>query len=310
LAGVGAYLWEYKGGVRRKLTEFLIPRGLLLIGLQAVRVVSQLIAPNHQSSLDVLWCIGVSMILLALVAHVSRGVLFCFSVVILAGYGLPAAFGMTGHDSLLWQLLASSPNFDFIGGTSLFNRFPILPWFGMMLLGYATGHLFTLSSTERQRICLTSAMTLGALFIVLRILHVDGYQPGWFAYPEAWQTVASFLNILKYPPSLYFSIATFCQIFALIFLMDVYALRSELILRFGSASLFIYILHIPVCKMFARGASALSNILGWPVPREMLFSLPSVYVLASLALVGMYPLVVFYANLKRTHRHIKVLSYL
>ncbi len=310
LAGVGAYLWEYKGPERRSLTGFLIPRGLLLIGLQAVRIVGQLVAPAAQSSLDVLWCIGVSMILLAGVVRLPRHILLWGSVVLLAGLGLPAALNLPGHDATAWRLLASAHTFDFIGGTLLFNRFPILPWFAMMLLGYATGHLFRLPTAERQRIFLHAAWVSGAVATILRAFNVNGFQPAWRTYPEVWQTVASFVNILKYPPSLYFSLVTFAQIFFLFFLMDVWAFRSAFVARLGSASLFIYILHIPVCKGLSVAVARAADALGWPVPREALFSLPGVYGLAAVALAAMYPLVVFYIRLKRTHRHIKVLGYL
>lgn len=309
LAGVGAYLWEHKGA-RRSLTGFLVPRGLLLIGLQAVRIVAQLLAPTHQSSLDVLWCIGVSMILLAGVARWPRFVLPWGAVVLLAGHGLPAALHLPGHDSSAWRLLAAAHTFEFGGQAQLFNRFPILPWFAMMLLGYATGHLFRLPDAARKRFFLRVALALGATAIVLRAFNVDGFQPGWRFYPDTWQTVASFVNILKYPPSLYFSLATMAQIFFLFFLMDAWNPRSAFVARLGSASLFIYILHIPVCKGLAVAVARMADALGWPVPREALFSLPGVYALATLALAAMYPLIVFYIHLKRTHRHIKVLGYL
>lgn len=310
LAGVGAYLWEHKGREQRSLTGFLIPRGLLLIGLQAARIAAQLLAPDRQSSLDVLGCIGISMILLAGVASWPRRLLLWGSVGLVAGFGLPVALHLPGHDSLAWQLLAAAPTFDFMDGMLLFNRFPVLPWFGMMLLGYATGDLFFLPPAERQRIFLRAAWVLGAAAILLRAFNVDGFQPGWRVYPETWRTVASFVNIFKYPPSLYFFLATFAQIFFLFFLMDAWTLRSAFVTRLGSASLFIYLLHLPVCKGFSVVATRVADALGWPVPREVLFSLPGVYAVAAVALAAMYPLIAFYIHLKRTHRHIKVLGYL
>ncbi|PKN42144.1 MAG: hypothetical protein CVU60_07960 [Deltaproteobacteria bacterium HGW-Deltaproteobacteria-18] len=310
LAGVGAYLWSYKGGVKRSLGSFLIPRGLLLIALQLVRTVMQLLTSEYAASLDVLWSIGMSMILLSFFSNLPRNVLVFLSIAILVGHGLPAVFGFNGEEYVLWRVFMTADIFEFIGGTSIFNRFPVIPWFGMMLLGYATGHLFHLPPKERRNVFLFLGLSLFFVFLVLRGANVYGYQSVWQEYPETWKTVASFVNILKYPPSLYFSLVTLGTIFLFLFLIDYFSLRCLFLITIGSTSLFIYIVHLPLCKIIAVGLSTILNYMYWPISKNIYFSLTSSHFIALIALICIYPISKYYLNIKRKYKRFRIISYL
>lgn len=310
LAGVGAYLWAHKGGVQRSLTGFLIPRGLLLIALQLTRTVMQLFTSDYPASLDVLWSIGMSMILLSFFSKLPRSILLILSVAILAGHGLPAVYGFNGEGHVLWQVFMTADTFGFVGGTAIFNRFPVIPWFGLMLLGYAIGHLFLMPLKERKNIFLLLGLSLIAVFLIMRFANIYGYQPTWLEYPETWKTVASFVNISKYPPSLYFSLVTLGTIFLFFFCIDFFSLKSQFLISIGSASLFIYIVHLPVCKIIAVGISKILNYFGWPISKDIYFSLQSSHLIAIVALISIYPISRWYSNLKRRHRNVKILQYL
>jgi len=310
LAGVGAYLWAHKGGVQRSLTGFLIPRGLLLIALQLTRTVMQLFTSKYPASLDVLWSIGMSMILLSFFSRLPRRILLFLSVVILAGHGLPAVLGFNGEGNVLWQVFMTADTFGFVGGTSIFNRFPVIPWFGMMLLGYATGHLFLMPLKQRKNVFLFLGLALFAVFLIMRLANIYGYQPLWQEYPETWKTVASFVNISKYPPSLYFSLVALGTIFILFFCIDFFSLRYLFLINIGSTSLFIYILHLPLCKVIAVSLSRFLNYFDWPVSRDIYFSLQSSHLIAIVAFVIIYPISRLYLILKRNNRNVKILNYL
>ena len=310
LAGVGAYLWAHKGGVRRSLGGFLIPRGLLLIALQLVRTVMQLFTSEYPASLDVLWSIGMSMILLSFFSKLPRNLLLLMSVAILAGHGLPALYGFPGADHVIWRLFMNADTFEFVGGTSIFNRFPVIPWFGMMLLGYATGYLFLLPLKQRRNVFLFLGLSLFVVFLGLRGANVYGYQPLWQEYPETWKTVASFVNISKYPPSLYFSLVTLGTIFLFFFLIDYFSLRCHFLISIGSTSLFIYIVHLPLCKIIAVGLSKILNQMYWPISKNIYFSLPTSYFIALMAFIFIYPISKYYLNIKCKYKQFKILSYL
>ena len=310
LAGVGAYLWAHKGGVQRSLTGFLIPRGLLLIALQLTRTVMQLFTSKYPASLDVLWSIGMSMILLSFFSKLPRSILLFLSVAILAGHGLPAVLGFNGEGNVLWQVFMTADTFGFVGGTSIFNRFPVIPWFGLMLLGYATGHLFLMPLNQRKNVFLFLGLALFAVFLIMRLANIYGYQPLWQEYPETWKTVASFVNISKYPPSLYFSLVALGTIFILFFCIDFFSLRYLFLISIGSTSLFIYIVHLPLCKIIAVSLSKFLNYLDWPVSKDIYFSLQSSHLIAIFALIIIYPISIWYSNLKKKYRNIKILHYL
>jgi uncharacterized membrane protein len=310
LAGVGAYLWAHKGGVQRSLAGFLIPRGLLLIALQLTRTVMQLFTSKYPASLDVLWSIGMSMILLSFFSRLPRSILLVLSVAILAGHGLPAVYGFNGEGNVLWQVFMTADTFAFVGGTSIFNRFPVIPWFGLMLLGYAIGHLFLMPLKERKNVFLLLGLALLAVFLIMRLANIYGYQPMWQEYPETWKTVASFVNISKYPPSLYFSLVALGTIFLFFFFIDFFSLRSQFLMSIGSTSLFIYIVHLPLCKIIAVSISMLLNYFDWPVSKDIYFSLPSGYLIAIVALIIIYPISRWYFSLKRKYKNVKILNYL
>lgn len=310
LAGVGAYLWAHKGGVQRSLTGFLIPRGLLLIALQLTRTVMQLCTSKYPASLDVLWSIGMSMILLSFFSKLPRSILLFLSVAILAGHGLPAVYGFDGEGHVLWQVFMTADTFGFVGGTSIFNRFPVIPWFGMMLLGYATGYLFLMPLKERRNVFLLLGLSLFAVFLIMRFANIYGYQPLWQEYPETWKTVASFVNISKYPPSLYFSLVALGTIFLLFFCIDFFSLRCLFLISIGSTSLFIYIVHLPLCKIIAVSLSRLLSYLDWPVSKYIYFSLQSSYLIAIVALIIIYPISKMYLSFKLKYRNVKILNYL
>lgn len=310
LAGVGAYLWAHKGGGERSLTGFLIPRGLLLIALQLTRTVMQLFTSKYPASLDVLWSIGMSMILLSFFSKLPRRILLFLSVVILVGYGLPAALGFNGEGHVFWQVFMTADTFGFIGGTEIFNRFPVIPWFGLMLLGYATGHLFLKPQKEREKIFLLLGLSLLAVFFLMRLANVHGYQSTWQVYPELWKTVASFVNISKYPPSLYFLLMTLGSIFLLFFLIIYFSLRHLFLQSIGSTSLFIYIIHLPICKIIVVYFSILLNYYDWPISKNVYFSLQSSYFVSILVLLIIYPVSKLFSFLKLKYKNIKILNYI
>lgn len=310
LAGVGACLWARKGGGGRALAGFLIPRGLLLIALQMVRTVMQLFTSRYPASLDVLWSIGMSMILLSFFSRLPRSLLVMVGVAILAGHGLPVLSGLTAGDHVLWQVFMTADTFELAGGKFIFNRFPVLPWFGMMLLGYAAGPLFLLPVAERRKVFLFLGLSLLVAFLALRAANVPGYQPLWQEYPETWKTVASFVNISKYPPSLYFSLVALGTIFLFFYLIDSFSFKNPFLIGIGSTSLFIYIVHLPLCKFMAVGFSNIMDFMHWPIPKTTYFSLPSSYFIACVAFSFLYPLSRYYLKMNIKYKSNVFLKYL
>src|SRR2546429_4640283 len=98
LAGTGAYLQFARGKSKRELSRFLISRGLWLIVLEftAVRLGATFsFDPRFLVMLQVIWVIGVSMIVLAALIHLPLKVVAAFGLVMIALHNLLDRFPAT-----------------------------------------------------------------------------------------------------------------------------------------------------------------------------------------------------------------------
>ena len=88
--------------------------------------------------------------------------------------------------------------------------YAFMPWSGVLILGYCMGRLFD-SSVEplrRKKILILLGLLLILLFIVLRLLNHYGDPFPWSTQQHRLNTILSFLNVNKYPPSLPFICVT------------------------------------------------------------------------------------------------------
>src|SRR5262245_65202355 len=167
LAGVSAYLMSRRCS-RAELSRFLFTRGLWLVVLE-VTLMSLVwtfnVRYDHGLFLQVIWAIGVSMMVLAVLIHLPLRAIALFSVVIIAGHNLldriePVSFGTWAP---LWALLHVSGPIP-----HAFVAYPLIPWIAVMSLGYCIGTLFELQQQDRvQRFILLGAASL-VTFVVLR----------------------------------------------------------------------------------------------------------------------------------------------
>ena len=217
LAGTSAFL--SLGGGRRtveQLSRFLVTRGLWLILMEwTVIGFGFFFNTTYTNSfgwvMQVIWVLGVSMIVLAGLVRLPMWVSVVMGVVMVAGHNLldgvsPASFGAWAP---LWNVLhVSSP--VMIGSVKVFVLYPLIPWIGVMALGYAFGALLSRSlarpAAERQRLLLSIGLALTAAFIVIRALNGYGEPKPWIARDNALETIVSFLDATKYPPSLVYPV--------------------------------------------------------------------------------------------------------
>ena len=107
-----------------------------------------------------------------------------------------------------------------VGGWSLLVIYPLLPWVGVMALGYAFGPWALLPRSERRSSAIKLGLGLTAAFVVLRGLNGYGDPVPWSAQETTLGTVLSFLNCQKYPPSLFFLLMTMGPALTLLGLLD------------------------------------------------------------------------------------------
>jgi uncharacterized membrane protein len=311
LAGASIFLQQANGKSSRQLARFLALRGAWLLVLELTIVGFGFnFAPIV--FLQVIWAIGMGMVLLAVLVRFSPRAIGTLGAVIVVGHGLlaPIDAGDLGSLGLVWTLLfelSFVPNLGLIA-------YPLVPWFGVMCLGYALGFIFTLPLERRRRALATAGAVALVAFVIVRTLNGYGDPARWRSFETISQTVMSFLNVSKYPPSLLFVLVTLGPSLLITpLLMRLRGSLANLLLAFGRTPLFTYVLHIYVAHGaaliigIAMGlpAAAFRNFILDPSPLSNSnwgFPLAGVYVAWVGVLALLYPLSAWFADVKRRRR--------
>jgi uncharacterized membrane protein len=288
LAGTGAYLQLSRGKSKPELSRFLVTRGIWLIVLELTLVrlgVTFSFDVRMLAFLQVIWVIGVSMIVLGALIYLPVKVVGAFGLAMIALHNLLDGFRVTGWrgpdtpvpgaGAKLWMLLhqAFEP-FPIVGFPSpvVIVIYPLVPWIGVMAAGYAFGRLYELDAQRRRRLLLIIGGTATALFVLMRAIDVYGDPAGRSTEKNALLTFLSFLNTTKYPPSLLFLLMTLGPaILALAAFERGHGkgrLR-EFFVTFGRVPLFFYLLQWPTAHLISLGLH-----LAFGKPTEWLFQTP------------------------------------
>ncbi len=132
LAGVGAYLHGRKLPAPRALSAYLLKRGLWLVLLEitVVRFAWSLRIDAQGLFLQVIWAIGVSMIVLAALVSLPRPAVAAFALVLIGGHDL---FDGVHADQLgaarwLWVVLHEPGMLVPVRRRALVRALPVVPW--------------------------------------------------------------------------------------------------------------------------------------------------------------------------------------
>lgn len=248
LTGVSAWLYGQRAGPR-ETSLFLAKRGLFLIALELTLVgfgwSFSFSAPII--FLQVIWVIGLSMLALAALLHLPRPALIAVGLIIVLGHNLldPIHFAPDQPGYTLWRILHDRGFIDLPGGMRARTSYPLIPWIGIITLGYAAAPLITRPFAERQRWMIGGGLFLLAFFLVLRGVNIYGDLHPRIVGETPLLTVMSFLNVTKYPPSADFALLTLGLALLLLALLDRTPPRlAAIIAVFGAAPLFYYLIHI------------------------------------------------------------------
>jgi uncharacterized membrane protein len=309
----GASAWS--AGTRRtrgQLARFLLSRGLWLILLE-VTVISFgwyfTIRWTNGARAQVIWAIGASMVVLAGLIHLPRAAVAAFGLALILGHNLldgvaPEAFGAFAP---LWHVLHAPGS---LGVMPVFVIYPLVPWAGVMALGYAAGPaVFSQDAGAPRRIAWAGAlMILG--FVVLRTL--NGYgdpSPRLDAGSPALRAM-SFLNVTKYPPSLLFVLMTLGPaLVALALLRRAKGPVADVLVTFGRVPFLFYVTHLYLVHALAVAAGVAQGFPGSAIrtvyrllPEGYGFGLPVVYLVWLCVVAALYPMCRRYAALKARSR--------
>ena len=303
LAGSSAYLLGLKK-TKKELSSFLIKRGLWLVVVEIVIItLGWTFNPLYNVViLQVIWAIGISLIILGLLIFLPFKMIFIIGFIIVFGHNILDFPGINKglKGSFLSDLLYFS-NFAVyhIDKDHLFFIvYAFLPWTGVMLLGYYFGKLFRpeVNIAWRKKILWQMGAGLLVLFILLRFINKYGDPFPWTVQPRGDMfSFLSFININKYPPSLDFLCVTIGGGMLLLSLLEGMKNRITNFFRiYGRVPMFYYILHfyllhlIVVIIFFAQGYSN-SQIV---TPNNPFLFRPSDFGFGLLGVYGIWILVV------------------
>ena len=251
LTGLSAWLYAHPAAGPRSATGFLFKRGLLLVVLELVFVNFAWSGafPPAVLYLQVIWVIGLAMMALAVLHRLPLTLLAVLGVAIIAGQhlltGLRAEEGSFSYYLLTVLLQRGYLVAD--GAMKIKVSYPLLPWIGVILLGYAAGPLYAreLSAAARRRWLLALGAGSLLLLAVLRGLNLYGETLSWVAGETALRTAMSVLNFTKYPPSLDFLLFTLgLGLLGLAWLESIDNWFTRACATFGGAPMFYYLLHL------------------------------------------------------------------
>ncbi|HOZ27524.1 MAG TPA: heparan-alpha-glucosaminide N-acetyltransferase domain-containing protein [Hyphomonadaceae bacterium] len=254
LAGVSIRLQSLGGLSPLALSSRILKRGLWLVFLEFTLIgfVWSFSIPFLQFW-QVIWAIGWSMVLMAGLVFAPPIVsLIIGAAIVTASSALstipPDAFGPLAP---LWQILHRIPAFlPAPPDTQVFVVYPILPWFGLMAIGYGIAPLFR--SEHRDRNLIALGLTMLALFLALRLPNLYGDPRPWSAGEDLTRTLYSFFDVTKNPPSLSFALVTLGMVFvAAPGLARLPKPIAGVFRTFGAVPLFAYIAHIAIMHLYA-----------------------------------------------------------
>lgn len=331
LAGTSAYLQFARGKSKAELSRFLVTRGLWLIVLE-MTVIQWCVTfhPDYRflGFFQVIWVIGVSMIVLAALIHLPKTVIAAFGLLLIALHNLTDGIRVEGWrgpgspapglGAKLWILLHQAfDGFQVLGDHSpvLFVIYPLIPWIGVMAVGYVFGVLYQLDAQRRRRWLLIIGGSATLLFIILRAINRYGDPSAWAPQQSFLFTVLSFVNTSKYPPSLLFLLMTLGPAIlslALFEAQDSGGRIRNFFVTFGRVPLFFYLLQWFTAHVISLLLHlALGRPVGWlfqsplnfgPAPPGIGFNLGVVYLSWIAGVLILYPLCKWFAGVKQRRR--------
>jgi uncharacterized membrane protein len=317
LAGTSIYLRLHRRS-RRDTSFFLLTRGLWLVLLELTVMRFALLFNFYYdvTIFGIIGMIGICMLLMAALIHLSdRGALILGLIIILGCGMLPNAFAGNDFFAVAGTFFFGLGLVNILPGCNMIFSYSVIPWLGIMLLGYSAGRLYKGSfDLQRRKILYGLGFMSFVLFVLIRLINGYGDPAPWSVQRNFLFTAMSFFNVTKYPVSLQFTLLTLGPVMVLLAALEGAETKiTKILTRFGRVPLFYFIVHFYVIhitalillmlktgKSFAQIDFHFAKSFGG-ITSEGGYSLPWVYVAWIVLVVSLYPLCKIYERYKSTH---------
>ncbi len=295
LAGAALALSLHKhlraGESSRSLDGFHLRRGLLIALVDPLWMSWVFLAPGRVL-FQVMYALGMSMVCMVPLRRLGSRTLLGLGLFLLVGSEAIVGLFMTGKSpSLPLALLASG---GFFNQGRFIAAYPLLPWLGMMCLGWVFGRSLVDEREKAMRRLVGWGVAALAVFVLVRGLNAYG---NMVLYRDDGSLV-QWLHVSKYPPSLSFAsleLGLMALLLAGFWWVEARWGQVKVLgpLRvLGQTALFFYLLHVHLLE----GAVA---VLG--VKKQL--GLGATY-LGTVAVVAvLYPVCAWYRRYKAAHPH-------
>ena len=327
LAGTSAFLYGLKN-TKKALSKFLITRGIWLIIVEIVimNFLWWFDITYGMINLQVIWAIGFCMIVLGVLIHLPKKILLALGILILLGHNTLDSISFSEENplSIVWKMFHELGCISIGEGRLICFSYPVLPWMGVIILGYCFGYLYKKETPidARKKWLLILGISSIILFFVLRTFNIYGDRMLWSEQETFSKTIISYFILSKYPPSLLFLLITLGP--ALLFLYGIENIKNRVtnfLIVFGRVPFFFYIIHV-----FVVHTSALLVLMitgkDWRImilDNETMssgtltgygYSLGVVYLIWIAIVLLLYPLCKWFMNYKATHKGTWWISYI
>lgn len=320
LSGTSAFLAGQKR-TEKELSSFLIKRGLWLVLVENV-IMTLAFTFNPLYNLfiwQVIWAIGWSMILLGLLVRTSIKIIIALGFVLVFGHDVIdyMQIPQQGAEHVLMSILftAFGTQLKLNQTHFIFDLYAIIPWAGVMFLGYGFGKFYKqdFDAAQRKKIVLITGIAVTVFFVVIRSINMYGDPSHWSTQKNGLYTFLSFLNTSKYPPSLCYIAMTIGP--ALIFLSLIETVQNRfvnILSMYGRVPFFYYVLHfflihiLCVTIFFATGHTSKDIVdMNTPFlfrPQHYGFNLPIVYAIWLFVILVLYKPCRWFDEFRKSHR--------